>query len=99
MTTGRPFHGRLFAEDFLGESITKFNYWRDVPDAELDDLEAALRGVFDRFPTDRSPKTKRGEGEEQAVQETMSRTLTHATSLGRMARRASALSRAATSSS
>lgn len=56
MTTGRPFHGRLFAEDFLGESIQKFDDWRGIPDAELDDLEAALGGVFDRFPTDRSPK-------------------------------------------
>ena len=51
----RPFQGSLFAEDFLREAITELPDWRDVADAALTDLEAALRDVFNRFPTDLAP--------------------------------------------
>ena len=56
----RPFDGSLFAEDFLREAITR------LPDWELDhdglaEIESALRGLFDRFPTDLSPNESQTE--------------------------------------
>ena len=57
----RPFGGSLFAEDFLREVITELRDWRDLADEELTDLEAALRGLFDRFPTDLSPNESQTE--------------------------------------
>ena len=61
MTIVRPFQGSLFAEDFLREAITELPDWRDVTDIALGDLEATLRGVFDRFPTDLSPNESQTE--------------------------------------
>ena len=60
MTTIRPFEGSLFAEDFLREAITELRDW-DLADEGLRDLEAALRGLFNRFPTDLSPNESQTE--------------------------------------
>ena len=57
----RPFEGSLFAEDFLREAIAELPDWRDLADAGLADLEAALRDLFDRFPTDLSPNESQTE--------------------------------------
>ena len=61
MTTGRPFQGSLFADDFLRESIEGLADWNDMANAALDDIETALRSVFDGFPTDRSPNESQTE--------------------------------------
>ena len=61
MTMVRPFEGSLFAEDFLREAIAELPDWRDLADAGLADLEAALRDLFDRFPTDLSPNESQTE--------------------------------------
>ena len=58
---GRLFEGSLFAEDFLREAITELRDWRGIADEELADLEAALRDLFDRFPTDLSPNESQTE--------------------------------------
>ena len=57
----RPFQGSLFAEGFLREAITEIPDWHDVSASALDDLEAALRARFDRFPTDLSPNESQTE--------------------------------------
>ena len=51
MTRDRPFDGSLFAEDFLREAITRLPDW-DLDDEGLVEFESALRGLFNRFPTD-----------------------------------------------
>ena len=61
MTMVRPFQGSLFAEDFLRDAITGLDEWQDLPDAALGDLEAVLRGLFGRFPTERSPNESQTE--------------------------------------
>ena len=61
MTMVRPFEGSLFAEDFLREAIAELADWRDLGDAELADLETALRDLFDSFPTDLSPNESQTE--------------------------------------
>ena len=61
MTTGRPFQGSLFAEDFLGGSIAQLADWRALDDAALDGVESALRGLFDGFPVDGSPNESQTE--------------------------------------
>ena len=61
MTTGRPFQGSLFADDFLRESIEGLADWDDLKDAALDDLGAATRRLFDSFPTNRSPNESQTE--------------------------------------
>ena len=61
MTTGRPFQGSLFAEDFLRESIKELADWSAIQDAEIDELEAALHSVLDSFPTNRSPNESQTE--------------------------------------
>ena len=60
MTMIRPFEGSLFAEDFLREAITELPDW-DLADEGLAHLEAELRGVFNRFPTDLSPNESQTE--------------------------------------
>ena len=61
-TKDRPFDGSLFAEDFLREAITELPDWQNLADdASLGDLEAALRGLFDRFPTQLSPNESQTE--------------------------------------
>ena len=61
MTTGRPFQGSLFADDFLRESIKNLVDWSTIQDAEIGDFETALRGLFARFPTTRSPNESQTE--------------------------------------
>ena len=61
MTTGRPFQESLFADDLLRESNEGLADWDDPTDAALDDLEAALRDLFDGFPTNRSPNESQTE--------------------------------------
>jgi len=47
--------GSLFSRDLLRDSIVRLEDWLSVGDAELDEFEAALRAVFDAFPTDQTP--------------------------------------------
>ena len=61
MATGRPFQGSLFAEDFLRESIKELADWSAIQDAEIDELEADLRSVFDSFPTNLAPNESQTE--------------------------------------
>ena len=61
MTTGRPFQGSLFAEDFLRESIKNLADWSAIQDAGIDELEADLHSVFDGFPTNLSPNESQTE--------------------------------------
>ena len=61
MKTIRPFEGSLFAEDFLREAITELSDWRDLADERVREVEAALSGLFDRFPTDLSPNESQTE--------------------------------------
>ena len=61
MTTGRPFQGSLFAEDFLRESIKSLADWSAIQDTEIDELEADLRSVFDGFPTNFAPNESQTE--------------------------------------
>ena len=60
MTRDRPFDGSLFAEDFLREAITQLPDW-DLDDGGLVGVESALRGLFDRFPTDLTPNESQTE--------------------------------------
>ena len=60
MTRDRPFDGSLFAEDFLREAITQLPDW-DLDDEGLAEFESALRGLFDRFPTDLTPNESQTE--------------------------------------
>ena len=60
MTRDRPFDGSLFAEDFLREAITQLPDW-DLDDEGLVEVESALRGLFDRFPTDLTPNESQTE--------------------------------------
>ena len=53
--------GSLFARDFLTESVAQFSDWRDFDDVALDACERALRGIFERFPTDRTPNESQTE--------------------------------------
>ena len=61
MSIDRPFQGGLFAGDFLGESIVESDGWLAFDDGSLDGLEAALRRIFDRFPTGGSPNESQTE--------------------------------------
>ena len=61
MTSGRPFQGSLFAEDFLRVSINTLPDWGSFQDAEIDKLEADLRSLFADFPTNRSPNESQTE--------------------------------------
>ena len=61
MTTGRPFQGSLFAEDFLRGSIEGLADWDDITDEVIDNLETALRSLFDGFPTNLGPNESQTE--------------------------------------
>ena len=58
MSLDIPFGGSLFAHDFLRESVTRLDDWRDIDVAAL---EAAVRGVFARFPITGSPNESQTE--------------------------------------
>ena len=50
MNIDAAFQGSLFARDFLCDAITRSPDWQELDDASLEDLEAALRAICDRFP-------------------------------------------------
>ena len=58
MSTDIPFQGSLFAQDFLRESVTRLDDWRDIDAAAL---EASVRDVFARFPIAGSPNESQTE--------------------------------------
>ena len=53
-----PFRGSLFAQDYLQESVTRLDDWRDIDAAAF---EAAVGGVFARFPIAGSPNESQTE--------------------------------------
>ena len=55
MSIDTPFRGSLFAHDFLRESVTRLDDWRDLAADAIDTIEASLRDVFARFPMAGSP--------------------------------------------
>ena len=55
------FQGSLFANDFLSESVSETADWQTLDDAALDGLQAALRVIFDSFPTGRTPNESQTE--------------------------------------
>ena len=61
MTSARPFQGSLFAEDFLRETIKNTADWSTIPDTSIEELEDALRKVFDAFPKSQSPNESQTE--------------------------------------
>ena len=61
MSLDTAFQGSLFASDFLRDAITRLPDWQELGDASLDDLEAALREVFGRFPIAGSPNESQTE--------------------------------------
>ena len=61
MSIDTPFQGSLFAHDFLHESVTRLNDWRDLDAASLDALEVSVRDVFARFPIAGSPNESQTE--------------------------------------
>ena len=61
MNIERAVRGSLFARDFLTESISQLSDWPAVDTAALNAFERALRSLFDRFPTDRTPNESQTE--------------------------------------
>ena len=62
MSIATPFHGSLFANDFLRDSVTHLDDWRNISTAALDTLESSVRDVFNGFrvpvhPMKARPKT------------------------------------------
>ena len=55
MSIDAAFQGSLFARDFLCDAITRLPDWQELDDASLEDLEAALRAICDRFPAAVAP--------------------------------------------
>ena len=58
MSIDIPCKGSLFAHDYLQESVTRLDEWRDIDAAAF---EAALAGVFARFPMAGSPNESQTE--------------------------------------
>ena len=56
------FQGSLFAHDFLHESVTRLDDWRNLDAEALDAFEASVRDVFARFPIAGSPNDRRTDG-------------------------------------
>ena len=61
MSLDTAFQGSLFASDFLCESVTETADWQALDDAVLDNLEAALRAIFDDFPFAGTPNESQTE--------------------------------------
>ena len=61
MSLDTAFQGSLFASDFLSDAITRLPDWQELDDASLEDLEGALRAIFDRFPAAASPNESQTE--------------------------------------
>ena len=58
MSLDIPFRGSLFAHDYLQESVTRLDDWQDIDAAAF---EAAVGGVFARFPMAGSPNESQTE--------------------------------------
>ena len=61
MSLDTAFQGSLFASDFLRDAITRSPDWQELDDASLEDLEATLRAICDRFPAAASPNESQTE--------------------------------------
>ena len=61
MSIDAAFRGSLFANDFLCDTVAGTPDWQAIDEPALDDLEAALRAVFERFPIDGSPNESQTE--------------------------------------
>ena len=61
MSIDARFQGSLFASDFLCDAITGLPDWQELDDASLEDLEAALRAICDRFPAAGAPNESQTE--------------------------------------
>ena len=61
MSIATPFHGSLFANDFLRDSVTHLDDWRNISTAALDTLESSVRDVFNGFPSGGSPNESQTE--------------------------------------
>ena len=61
MSIATPFHGSLFANDFLRDSVTHLDDWRNISAAALDTLESSVRDVFNGFPSAGSPNESQTE--------------------------------------
>ena len=61
MSLDAAFQGSLFANDFLCDSVAETADWQAIDDAALDNLEAALRAVFDDFPFAGAPNESQTE--------------------------------------
>ena len=61
MSLDTAFQGSLFASEFLRDAITRSADWQELDDASLEDLEAALRAICDRFPITGSPNESQTE--------------------------------------
>ena len=61
MSLDTAFQGSLFASDFLCESVVDTLDWQAIDEGALDDLEAALRAIFDDFPFAGTPNESQTE--------------------------------------
>ena len=61
MSLDTAFQGSLFASDFLCESVVDTLDWQVIDEGALDDLEAALRAIFEPFPIAGSPNESQTE--------------------------------------
>ncbi len=61
MSIDAAFQGSLFANDFLCDTVAGTADWQAIDDAALDQLEAGLRAVFERFPFHGSPNESQTE--------------------------------------
>ncbi len=53
--------GSLFAHDFLTESVVELADWQALDDTALDELDSALRALFERFPIAQTPNESQTE--------------------------------------
>ena len=61
MSITTPFHGSLFVNDFLCESITKLPDWQEIDDSTLDTFEVSSQHILSRFPTLGTPNESQTE--------------------------------------
>ena len=61
MSITTPFHGSLFVNDFLCESITKLPDWQEIDDGMLDTFEVSSQDILNRFPTRGTPNESQTE--------------------------------------
>ena len=61
MSITTPFHGSLFVNDFLCESITKLPDWQKIDDSTLDTFKVSSQHILSRFPTRGTPNESQTE--------------------------------------